>query len=58
MFRENGKYIQESETAFAVTVLLLNVSVLAATFSIGWLAYWLIRQSNQLESFLRSIQTN
>ena len=58
MFEKNEKPFQETESAFAVTVLLLNASVLTVTFGIGWLAYWLVNQSSQLESFIRVVQTN
>ena len=58
MFRENEKSFQETDTAITVAVLLLNASVLVAAFSIGWLAYWLTKQSTQLESLLRAVQMN
>ena len=53
MFDENKNSIKETDTAFAVAVLLLNVCVLAAAFSIGWLSYWLITESIRIESILR-----
>ncbi len=58
MLGNHEKSFEETDLAFAVAVVLLNASVLVATFSIGWLSYWLIKQSVQLESFLRVVQVN
>lgn len=58
MFSKYEKSFQETESVFAFAVVLLNVSILATTFSIGWLSYWFIKQSIQLESLLRVVQTN
>jgi len=58
MYDNHEKSFQDTELAFAAAVFLLNVCVLVATFGIGWLSYWLIKQSIQLESFLRVVQVN
>ncbi len=58
MFDENKNSTKETDTAFAVVVLLLNVCVLAAAFGIGWLSYWLVTQSIRLESILRVASVN
>ena len=58
MFDNNKNSTKETETAFAVAILLLNTCILAAAFGIGWLSYWLITQSSQLESILRVVSPN
>ena len=58
MFDKNIESTKETDTAFAFAVLLLNLCVLAAAFGIGWLAYWLIVQMNQVESLTWFVSQN
>lgn len=58
MLGNHEKSFDETDFAFSVAVVLLNAAVLVATFSIGWLSYWLIKQTVQLELFLRVVQVN
>ena len=48
----NEKDIRESETAFALSVLLTNILILAIIGTVGWLAHSIITKTNGLNEIL------
>ncbi len=55
MFDKNENSTKETDTAFAVAILLLNACVITATFGVGWLSYWLVTQLSRIETILRLV---
>jgi hypothetical protein len=53
MNKTNENILQETNICFALTVLLLNLSILSALFGVTWLVYFLFENVGTLAMFVR-----
>jgi hypothetical protein len=54
MNKINENVLQETKICFAVTVALLNLSMLSAVFGVVWLVYFLFEQVGTLAMVTRN----